>query len=239
MSDSSAPAAPSGHRPLQHRLVYHHWLSPGARSVRVALAEKGLAFDLKLEKSWERAPAFLRLNPAGEVPVLKEPDGTLICGAMVIHEYLEEVYPERPLLGTTALRKAETRRLVAWFGDKFQREVTDNLVFEKVMRSIAREGSPHGESIRAGKANIGYHLDYIAWLTDRHSWLAGDDFSLADIVAAAQLSCVDYIGDVPWAEYAAAKDWYARIKSRPSFRGLLGDHVTGHPPTRNYANLDF
>jgi glutathione S-transferase len=58
-------------------------------------------------------------------------------------------------------------------------------------------------------------------------------------VAAAQLSTVDYIGDVPWDDHPDAKDWYARIKSRPSFRGLLTDQIPGMPPPSHYADLDF
>src|SRR3546814_10199445 len=80
---------------------------------------------------------------------------------------------------------------------------------------------------------------YIAWLSDRRRWLAGDAFSRADIVAAAELSAVDYIGDVPWAEHGGAKDWYARVKSRPSFRAILADHISGVQPPKHYADLDF
>jgi glutathione S-transferase len=72
-------------------------------------------------------------------------------------------------------------------------------------------GAPDSESIRAGKHNIAYHLDYIGWLADRRSWLAGDDFSVADIAAAAHLSCVDYIGGVPWGDHPVARGWDARV----------------------------
>ena len=84
-----------------------------------------------------------------------------------------------------------------------------------------------------------YHLDYIAWLSERRRWLAGDAFSLADVAAAAQLSAVDYLGDVPWEDYPEAKDWYARLKSRPSLRPLLADLIPGAPPPKHYADLDF
>ncbi|MEE8504933.1 MAG: glutathione S-transferase C-terminal domain-containing protein, partial [Kiloniellales bacterium] len=90
-----------------------------------------------------------------------------------------------------------------------------------------------------GLANMHYHLDYIGWLCDRRRWLAGDAFSLADVAAAAHLSAVDYIGDVPWDEHAGAKDWYARVKSRPSLRSILADLVPGAVPSRHYADLDF
>ncbi len=83
------------------------------------------------------------------------------------------------------------------------------------------------------------HLQYIAWLTERRAWLAGTTLSLADLMAAAQLSAIDYLGDVPWDEHEGAKDWYARLKSRPSFRALLADNLPGAPPPPHYADLDF
>jgi glutathione S-transferase len=63
--------------------------------------------------------------------------------------------------------------------------------------------------------------------------------SYADLAAAAHLSVVDYLGDVPWDEDEAAKAWYARVKSRPSFRPLLADTHAGIPPSKTYADLDF
>lgn len=220
-------------------LLYHLWLSPGSRTVRLVLAEKQLDFDLRIEKIWERNPEFLALNPSGEVPVLIDEDGTRICGATPICEYLDEMYGPLPLLGTGAVTRAEVRRLIEWFDRKFAMEVTGNLVDEKIMKRFLGHGEPSSASIRAGHRNIHTHLEYIGWLTDRRTWLAGEELSLADLCAAAHLSCIDYLGDVPWEDHPLAKDWYVRVKSRPSFRGILGDHVPGCPPPRHYADLDF
>jgi glutathione S-transferase len=221
------------------RTLYHLWLSPFSRKIRIMLAEKGLPFELMLEKTWERRSEFLEMNPTGEVPVLIEPDGAVVADGHAIAEYLEEAYPERTLLGADALSRAEARRLAAWFDVKFNFEVTENLVGEKLMKRVLRTGEPNAAAIRAGLANVHYHLDYIAYLAERRRWLAGDYFSMADIAAAAHLSAVDYIGDVPWDDHPGAKDWFARIKSRPSFRPLLADHVPGVPPPAHYADLDF
>jgi len=221
------------------RTLFHHPISPYARKIRLALAEKRLDFELVVEKPWDRREEFLALNPAGEVPVLAEDDGAIIADHAAISEYLEDAYPSIPLLGRDVLQRAEVRRLVAWFDVKFSREVTDLLVGEKLIKRFSGQGTPHAQSIRAGHANIHYHLDYIGWLTERRTWLAGDAFSLADIAAAAQLSSLDYLGDVPWDDHPEAKDYYARIKSRPSFRPLLGDHLPGMPPPKHYVDLDF
>jgi len=221
------------------RTLYHLWLSPHSRKARIVLGEKKLEFDLRTEKVWERREGFLRLNPRGEVPVLVETDGTAISGGQVISEYLDETHPKPALLGRGPLERAEVRRLCAWFDEKFNAEVTQNLVDEKVMKRFLGLGSPDSNAIRAGKVNIHHHLDYISFLVERRTWLAGEAFTLADITAGAHLSCVDYLGDVPWADHPVAKDWYARIKSRPSFRALLHDLIPGVPPPKHYLDLDF
>jgi glutathione S-transferase len=221
------------------RLLYHLPLSPASRKIRIVLQEKTLDFTLKVEKTWERRPEFLALNPAGDVPVLIEPDGTVLAESTAIAEYVDEVYRERLLIGINPVDRAEVRRLVAWFDVKMNHEVTENLLGEKLMKRLLGVGQPNSAAIRAGKANIGYHLDYIGYLIERRRWLGGDHFSLADITAAAHLSAIDYLGDVPWEEHEPAKEWYARVKSRPSFRPILADHIPGVAPPPHYADLDF
>lgn len=225
------------------RTLYHLWLCPFARKVRIALSEKKLEFDLVIEKAWERRDEFLALNPAGEVPVLVEHTDSeapvAIADSNVICEYLDDAYPDPPLIAGDAYTRAEIRRLVAWFDLKFHREVTRNLVDEKINKRFLGLGAPSSVAIRAGHTNLATHLAYIEYLMARHNWLAGKSFSLADIAAAAQLSCLDYTGDVPWEDYPEAKSWYARLKSRPSVRPLLADHIPGVAPPRHYADLDF
>ena len=221
------------------RTLYHLWLSPFSRKVRIVLAEKKLEFQMNVEQVWERRRDFLALNPSGEVPVLVEPDNTVLSDSNAICEYLEEKAPEPNLIGRTPHDRAEVRRLVAWFDRKFDAEVTDKLVAEKVMKRFLGLGEPDSREIRAAQKNIHTHLDYIAYLTDRRHWLAGDDMTLADIAAASHLSAVDYLGDVPWSDHKSAKHWYARIKSRPSFRPVLADKIPGLPAPKHYMDLDF
>lgn len=221
------------------RILYHHPLHSLSRVARVMLAEKGIPFEAVIEKPWERRTEFLTLTPAGEPPVLVEEDGTVIAGGMAVIEYLEEAYPDSPLMPREVVHRAEVRRIADWFLQKFSREVTENLVGEKLIKRLSGQGHPHPPAIRAGLANIHYHLDYIAFLSERRPWLAGPAFTVADIAAAAELSCLDYVDNVPWDSHAEAKDWYVRIKSRPSFRAILADNIAGCPPPKHYADLDF
>jgi glutathione S-transferase len=221
------------------RILYHLPLSPFSRKVRLALAEKRIPFDLRTEAVWERREEFLALNPACTVPVLQDANGLVLADSNAICEYLDEAYPDTPLLGRTLAERAEVRRLVAWFDQKFYTEVTRNLLHEKQMKRLLGRGNPDAGAIRAGYANLKPHLDYIGWLGETRAWLAGPALSLADLAAAAHLSALDYIGDVDWSISDSAKDWYARIKSRPAFRPLLADRVTGAAPPAHYADLDF
>jgi glutathione S-transferase len=173
--------------------------------------------------------------------------GLAVPGAGVIAEYLDDTrgdaLTDRRLLPRGVIQRLEVRRLLDWFLVKFNEEVSDYLATEKIYKRFMPlelgGGAPDMSAIRAARANVRYHLDYIGYLIATRNWLAGDQLTYADLAAAAHLSVVDYLGDVPWEENETAKHWYARIKSRPSFRTLLADRVPGMAPSAQYENLDF
>ena len=227
--------------------LLHHPLCPLSRFVRLILGEYGIEARLIEERFWERREELLLLNPAGSIPILVADGIPAIPGAAIIAEYVEETHPasdhgER-LLPATPGQRVEVRRLASWFNDKFHAEVSGPLVTERAFkRHMTLEqggGPPDTAALRAARHNIRYHMGYIGWLVRTRDWLAGDRLSLADLAAAAHVSSVDYLGDVPWTEDEAARNWYARVKSRPSFRPLLADRLAGIPPAKHYADLDF
>ncbi|KFI33742.1 glutathione S-transferase [Haematobacter missouriensis] len=218
--------------------LFHFPLSPFSRKVRLTLAEKRIEVELVEERYWEPNQDFLRRNPAGKVPVLRL-NNRFLSESQAICEYLEETVPNPPLFPRSPDERFEVRRLCAWFDDKFHHEVTSKLLYERVNKKIMGLGYPDSKNVKSGAQKIKYHLDYMGWLLDQRRWLAGDVMTLADFAAAAHLSCLDYISDVDWNRAANVRDWYAKIKSRPSFRSLLADQVPGFPPPRHYADLDF
>ncbi|MEM8693571.1 MAG: glutathione S-transferase family protein [Pseudomonadota bacterium] len=218
--------------------LFHVPLSPFCRKVRLVLAEKKIEVELVEERYWEAEPDFLRRNPAAKVPVLRL-DGIMMAESTAICEYIEETRPEPALMPKEAADRLEVRRIVSWFDDKFHAEVTSKLLYERVNKKVMGQGYPDSAAVKAGAKAIKYHLDYMTWLLDHRRWLAGDVMTLADFAAAAHLSALDYISDVDWNRSEAVKDWYAKIKSRPAFRGILADQVSGFPPPRHYNDLDF
>jgi glutathione S-transferase len=227
--------------------LYHHPFCPFSRTVRIAFGEYGLSAEFIEERPWERRRDFLIVNPAGSLPVMIEGDGPAICGVRPVLEYLDETrgaeLDGRRLLPTSPRERAEVRRLMDWFDLRFNAEVSDYLLTERIYKRYMTPeqggGPPDSAAIRAGRANIRYHLHYIGWLAGRRNWLGGDNLSFADLAAAAHLSCIDYLGEVPWEEFEPAKAWYARVKSRPSFRPLLVDQIAGMTPSNTYVDLDF
>src|SRR5258707_5504586 len=227
--------------------LFHHPICPHSRFVRLALGEYGLDVQWVEERVWERREDFLALNPAGSTPVLLAENQPPIPGAAIIAEYIDETHgtemTQRRLLPTTMAERIEVRRLMAWFNEKFYEEATHPLVTERIYKRFMSEenggGAPAMEVIRAAKTNVRYPLAYIGWLAQRRNFLAVDTLSSADLAAAAHLSAIDYLGDVPWVEDDAAKAWYARVKSRPSFRPLLSEWLAGVPASRTYVDLDF
>ncbi len=227
--------------------LFHHPFCPHSRFARLVLNEYGLDLRCVEERAWERREPFLVMNPAGTTPVLVEEGRPPVPGAAIIAEYVDETAGDsagdRRLLPREPERRIEVRRLAAWFNDKFFAEVSGPLVMERCYKRYMRPeqggGPPDTDAIRAARVNIRYHLAYIGWLVRGRDWLAGDQLSFADFAAAAHLSAADYLGDVPWNEDETAKAWYARVKSRPSFRPILADTMAGIPPSKTYADLDF
>ena len=227
--------------------LFHHPLFAACRFVRLSFGEYGEELALIEEKPWQRRKEFLALNPAATLPVLLAEGDQPIVGATVIGEYLDEtrgvLKREKRLFAENPIARAEIRRLVEWFLVKTENDVTRHLVRERVLKphmpSELGGGSPDSAALRAARANVRQHLKYANWLAATRNWLAGPRMSYADIAAASAISVLDYLGEVEWDEYGACRDWYTRVKSRPSFRPILADRARGLPPASHYADLDF
>ncbi len=219
-------------------LLVHSSLSPHCRKIRIQMSEKKMLYVLKEENLWSLSKDIMKINPAGELPIFIF-DGNIIAGNYAITEFLEETYTQNRLITGNNKERAEIRRLIDWFDNKFYREVYQPLIGEKVYKRFILHQPPEAKRIKAGINNLRFHLEYIDWIVERNNYLAGSSFSLADISAAAELSIIDYLGDVPWEEYINAKLWYSKIKSRPSFNEILNDRIKGIYPSKHYADLDF
>ena len=228
-------------------ILHHHPMSAASRFVRLILQEYGYQYDLVEEQPWEKRRELLALNPAGTLPVYVDDNMRALCSATVISEFLDETHGvlkrDRRLLAEDPFQRAEIRRLTEWFLEKMEQDVTHLLVRERVfklhMPPTLGGGAPDSKILRTARSNVRQHMKYLAWLAASRPWLAGDRLSYADLAAAATVSVLDYLGEINWQEAPQAKEWYQRLKSRPSFRPLLTERIRGVTPVSHYADLDF
>lgn len=223
------------------RTLYHYPLCGFCRVVRFILSEKKLDYSCVYEAPWDVGEEVFEYNLAGTLPVFVDINGTSIFGSSAIREYIEEVYPEPMLIGEDPTERAETRRIADWFDYIFYHDVYSRIIEEKIRKRFAKgkDKTPNPALIRSALSKLSMHMDYIGWLIDRRNWLGGKHFSVADIYAASFISVLDYLGCIQWNKHEVAKQWYARIKSRPSFRSILADNLSQIPPATDYDNLDF
>ena len=204
------------------------------------LAEKGVAHELKRVSPWEQEDEFVDLNPAGETPVLVEDQkGTVLIDSGAICEYFEETLDRAPMIPGTSINRAEIRRLVSWFDDKLFRDVVSPLMEERMRKRLVSRAPPVTGVLRQAMTAATGHLDYIDELLDHRRWLAGPTLTLADLAAAAHLSVADYLGGIDWRGHKQTLDWYSVMKSRPSFRPLLGERMEVIMPPAHYDKVDF
>lgn len=221
---------------LQHRL------DPASRLARLMLAEYGVPADLEDVKPWLREPRILEMNPAAWGPILIDEGDQPVVGVLAIIHAIEERWSPSAVAGLLPAQsgdRSEMWRLLDWVLIKLNDEVTRYVFEEKIVKRDRRGASPEPSVLRAAKANLVEHMLYFNWLFATRHWIAGDFMTLADFALAAHLSTLDYLGDVDWDTSVETRQWYARIKSRPAFRTLLGDRVAGMPPSAGYADLDF
>jgi glutathione S-transferase len=227
--------------------LYHYPFCPHSRFIRLILHEMSLGFTLVEERPWEPRSKIVESYCIESLPVLCQGDAIVIPGPIIISEYLDEVHGEsqkdRRLFPTHPLERLEVRRLTTFFHTLFSHEVTEIFMGEKVYKRFLKPhaggGAPNTLAIRNACITIRNHLSYLDKLAEHRNWIGGERLSYADLCAAAHLSCIDYLGDVPWNEYEMLKSWYARVKSRPSFRSLLADRIPAIAPVPHYTDLDF
>ncbi|MEL6387711.1 MAG: glutathione S-transferase family protein [Pseudomonadota bacterium] len=221
--------------------LYHWPLDPTGRIARLALSEKGLGYTGCAVIPGEANPELDKLAPGAVAPALVDAgaEGRIhVVGIAAILGHLEDAYPAPKLLPVTRKDRAEVRRLTEWTLENF-RLVNETLLDERITQWVRRDRQPDSAALRTGAHALRGRLTLLNALAGERTYIAGRGFSVADLAVAAQLSCLDYFGDVDWSSIPDLKAWYARMKSRPSFRPLLAERIEGARAAHHYDDLDF
>ena len=198
--------------------LYQFAASGNSRIVRVVLEEKGLPFErvnIDVTKGENRTPEFLKLNPRGKVPVLihsTSAGDVLISESSVINEYLEEVFPNPPLMPTAAAKRAHVRSLVYLFDTELS-PTTGLLIIEKLLKKPEEQRADFvAERLKATREI----LARVSEMMSDGPYLAGD-FSLADASYIPVLAVMAPVGIILEREFPKLASWMAEVKKRPSF----------------------
>ncbi len=205
--------------------LYDFLPCPFGQKVRIVLAEKSLTYELiqiDLAQSDQRRPEFQRLNPFARVPVLVDEDTTVYDSTIII-EYLEDEYPEPPMLptiGSSALR-ARARLFEDFADTSFTPQVG------QLMAEMARaEGDRDQARLQRLNRLIERALDYLNHELTGQQFLAGE-FSVADISFAPRILVLGDLGIAPSTNRPNVDAWIKRMLERPSIQSLQG--VTFEP----------
>ena len=221
------------------RTLYYNTICPLSRQIKILLSELNIDCVYITEDYWLRNENFIKLNPAGTLPVFIEESGLQISGIYTIIEYLLEKYPSSNLMPDEIEEKIEPRRMMHWFNSKFYREVTNYLIEERVIRPIVLNEGPRTNFLKAAKINLKNHLTYFTKLIEKNGYISHDSMTIADLCAASHISVIDYFNEIYWEQYNSIKEWYLIIKSRPSFKPILNETFRGMKPSSQYKSLDF
>ena len=202
------------------------------------MEEHKISYQIQLENYWKPQKDFLQLNPAGHLPVLINEENFPFIGANACVEYLMDLKSRPDLFVDDYREKAEINRLVHWFDVVFKKEVFDPIIYEKVFSRIVDNITPNSENIRAALNNLDFHIQYLNYLLNNKKYFIKDEITSLDFLAGANFSILDYLGFLNLNSYENIREWYFKIKSRPSFKTLLKDQIVGLNPHENYKNID-
>ena len=230
--------------------LWHATHSTCSQKVRLCLAEKGLPWQSRhvdLRRFQQLEPAFLALNPAAMVPVLKD-DGRVIRESLVINEYLEDAYPEPRLRPRDPLERARMREWTLYVAEEptwavkvpsFEKNIRPELAGRytaEEIRAIAakmpnrdtaarwvkavREGFSAAE-VEASLGRLARTLDRMELALAGAPWLAGAQYSLADVDMAPFVHRIAALDATMLEPRARVSDWYARMRARPAFHAAM------------------
>ncbi|QXQ04821.1 glutathione S-transferase family protein [Sphingosinicellaceae bacterium] len=189
--------------------------APNPRRVTLLLREKGISLpvtNVALMKGEHKSPAIVALNPRGQVPFLVLDDGRVLAETVAICRYLDELHPEPPLFGTDAWERAETdmwvRRVETTLG------VPVSLVWvhgHALTATIFEQIPAVAEQARGRVAEV------LKWFDEQlagKQWLAGDRYTVADIVLLTVFDFAVFVGIPVPGELTALHDWHRRATAR-------------------------
>lgn len=206
-------------------IVYGGSLSPFVRKVLVALAEKGVDYQLEQVNPFAPPPEFLAISPLKRIPVLRDtdaPEPNTLPDSSIICDYLEHKFPKPALYPADPFQRARA----LWFEEYADSQMAQNLVrtffFERVVKKMMKQQTDEAICAAAKDKHLPGTFDYLEKEIGNNEFLVGGAFSIADISIGTMLVNMEHAGETVdasrWPKLAA---YGARLHARPSFKSLI------------------
>ncbi len=201
------------------KLYYEANPAPNPRKVLIFMAEKGLDIPLervRMQKREHKAPEFVKKNPLGQVPVLELDDGTCISESLAICRYLEELHPTPSLFGRTPLERANIEMWLRRAEFRLWNPMGQVWINADPRTAAVNPNQfkGYGEHSKKVVANAMRWFD--KELSDGRAFLAGPDYSMADIVLLCGIDFSKFINLEMPEDAPHLRAWYTRVSERPS-----------------------
>ena len=202
--------------------LYNFDRSPFGWKTRIVLAEKKVPYETIVPQNKAEDPAFARLNPMRMTPVLVLPDGRTIYESTVICEYLEEAYPDPPMLPRDLYERARIRMLEDTTDQYLYTTLRDfrSSQYEYAPPHLIRKrpGEVDHKLLESSRSLLHGHLARLESELGKRTWFGGETFSLADAALAPPLTgSLKILGLLPDPQYPNIAAWSRRIAERPSY----------------------
>jgi len=197
----------------------HTSAGPNPRTVRIFMAEKGIEIPLEqvdLVAGENRQPPYMDKNPAGQLPCLELDDGSHLAEITAICEYLEEIQPEPPLIGSTPEERAQTRMWTRRIDLNIAEPLANGLRYDEFLALFQDRMHVIPQAAEDLKAIAREKLEWLNGLIGGREFIVGDRFTLADILLYAFVELAESVGHPLDAKLENLQGWYARVRSRPS-----------------------
>lgn len=219
--------------------LYSHNFCPKSRFIKILLHENQIDFEEEKIDFWREKPKIMTIDPLGELPIIKITDDQTLSGIYTCFEYIKDLTPDSHLNQESCEEMANVRRMIHWLNTRFHKEVSAYFINEKIIKILSLKVPANTENLRIARQNFYHHCSYFQSFFNKYGNMTSNNLSHADFFLASHISVLDYFGEVNWDKLSWLKNWYAAMKSRPSFRQILKARLSVISPPSYYEDPDF
>ncbi len=226
-------------------ILYYDVSCPFCRQIRILMEENSLSFKLlrfnRYKSEEENTKNYFSHNFTGKNPLIgiKLNNTDMVYAYGIWHCINLVNIKQTGLIPIDFKQKILTNNILTLINTNFYDEVVSKIIYEKIIKYFISKAVPNSILLNQSRKNLEKYLKVFTQLVNVNTKITSEDLSLSDIALFSHLSILDYINEINWSDNFLLKEWYLILKSKPSFRSILNDFISGFAPSHTYKSLDF